>query len=155
MLRTEKLMTIKMPILVLAVLLAGCEPAANPFRPARAPPPEPVRTGNDPTQDRIDLLEQRVKELSARCIRLQEEAKKLEFQNEQLRLQLDVVGAAPRQRDRYKLALAEQELELQRACRRIAELEARLNIPPEQRTGPPASRAVDDTGPASATAPAR
>ena len=60
--------------------------------------------------------------MEAQVGRLLARLRKLEFRCEQLRKQLEVVGDAPAQRDRYKRLSIKQALEIERLRQRINRL---------------------------------
>ena len=97
-----------------------------------APAPRPARAENRRIADlqtQVDVLRQRIGELSDRNDRLVEEIRRLKFTNTQLRKQLEVVGDAPRQRDKYRALAAALEAEVRRLRRQVRRLEALVKSP--------------------------
>ena len=77
-------------------------------------------------KEQIRLKDEKIKELSLRADRLAEKVRKLEFLNEQLQKQLEAVGDAPKQRDRYKKMLINKELEIKRLEDKIKKLQQEI-----------------------------
>ena len=94
--------------------------------------PEPTTVSSSPNEEisrlkeQIRLKDEKIKELSLRADRLAEKVRKLEFLNEQLQKQLEAVGDAPKQRDRYKKMLINKELEIKRLEDKIKKLEQEI-----------------------------
>lgn len=94
--------------------------------------PEPTTVSSSTNEEIIRLKEQihlkdeKIKELCLRADRLAEKVRKLEFLNEQLQKQLEAVGDAPRQRDRYKQMLVNKELEIKRLENKIKKLQEEI-----------------------------
>ena len=77
-------------------------------------------------KEQIRLKDEKIKELSLRADRLAEKVRKLEFLNEQLQKQLEAVGDAPKQRDRYKQMLINKELEIKQLEDKIKKLQQEI-----------------------------
>jgi len=77
-------------------------------------------------KEQIRLKDEKIKELSLRADRLAEKVRKLEFLNELLQKQLEAVGDAPKQRDRYKKMLINKELEIKRLEDKIKKLQEEI-----------------------------
>ncbi|MCD6377866.1 MAG: hypothetical protein J7L99_03320 [Planctomycetes bacterium] len=94
--------------------------------------PEPTRASSSTNEEisrlkeQIRLKDEKIKELSLRADRLAEKVRKLEFLNEQLQKQLEAVGDAPKQRDRYKQMLINKELEIKRLEDKIKKLQQEI-----------------------------
>ena len=94
--------------------------------------PEPTTVSSSTNEEIIRLKEQihlkdeKIKELCLRADRLAEKVRKLEFLNEQLQKQLEAVGDAPKQRDRYKKMLINKELEIKRLEDKIKKLQQEI-----------------------------
>ena len=95
--------------------------------------PEPTTVSSSTTNEEISRLkeqirlkDEKIKELSLRADRLAEKVRKLEFLNEQLQKQLEAVGDAPKQRDRYKKMLINKELEIKRLEDKIKKLQQEI-----------------------------
>jgi len=134
-------------------LQAGCENQSGWERLSRlreegaAAPPGPEPQTAEPKdrriaelQTQVDVLRQRIEELSARNDRLAQEVRNLRFCNNQLRKQLEVVGDAPRQRDKYQALAAALEVEVRRLRKQVQELEKLLKSPQEPASQPGAPR---------------
>jgi predicted RNase H-like nuclease (RuvC/YqgF family) len=129
---------------------SGCEPGASSGltrdRPNDAPPPpeDPRNVEIDRLQARLNEARGRIDELALRNRRLEGEIRRLELTRDQLTRQLEVVGDAPRQRDRYKLLAKKRRIENERLKDRIERLEKLLNM-----TTAPATRPAEegDTAP--------
>ena len=137
-------------ILIVAAALAGCQPVSPTSRtPHLDEPAPPDRRDLELRQLKADVVTLRGQndDLRARCDGLVEQIRKLELLNEQLHLQLRVVGDAPRQRDQARADLTARTAQMQRLYERITQLERALNIPAAQRTTMPS------TAPSSAPAP--
>ena len=74
-------------------------------------------------EEELDVRDRQTGELRDRAAQLARQIKKLKFLNEQLQRQLDAVGDAPRQRDKFKQQVAEKQLEIDRLKSRIERLE--------------------------------
>ena len=77
-------------------------------------------------KEQIRLKDEKIAELRQRSDRLAEKVRKLEFLNEQLQKQLEAVGDAPKQRDRYKKMLINKELEIKRLEEKIKKLQQEI-----------------------------
>jgi len=100
--------------------LAGCGPRPGPT----ATGPSQPATGGEVAKLREQLRQRelRIRTLEAQVGRLLARLRKLEFRCEQLCKQLEVVGDAPAQRDRYKRLSIKQALEIERLRQRINRL---------------------------------
>ena len=94
--------------------------------------PEPTTVSSSTNEEisrlkeQIRLKDEKIAELRQRSDRLAEKVRKLEFLNEQLQKQLEAVGDAPRQRDRYKKMLINKELEIKRLEDKVKKLQQEI-----------------------------
>jgi len=94
--------------------------------------PEPTTVSSSTSEEisrlkeQIRLKDEKIAELRQRSDRLAEKVRKLEFLNEQLQKQLEAVGDAPKQRDRYKKMLINKELEIKRLEDKIKKLQQEI-----------------------------
>jgi len=130
-------------LLVFTAGLCGCKSLAS-RGDSPQPPSPPVQAERDERiaqlEDELHMRDKQIEELRAREDLLSEQAKKLEFLNEQLQKQLKAVGDAPRQRDRYKQLAVENQLEIDRLRSQIKELKRAIGPPTSQPTSAPITR---------------
>ena len=130
-------------LLVVAAGYGGCKFPAKDTDSAQPPGP-PVQAARNKRitqlEDELYERDKQIEELRIRVDLLAEQAKKLEFLNEQLQKQLEAVGDAPRQRDRYRQQAAEKQLEIDRLRSQIRQLKHALGLPTSQPTSAPITR---------------
>ncbi len=131
-------------LIVITLVLGGCDIGRKKRDDSPQPPSPSVQAARDvritQLEDELHKREKQLEELRARADLLAQRAKKLEFLNEQLQKQLNAVGDAPRQRDRYKQQAAVKQLEIDSLKRQIKELKRAIGVPSSQPTSAPITR---------------